>query len=1024
MASNEATGSEDTRRRDAIRPALAWGLEHRPYVLFHKENLTYEIAGIFNAVLRPYQRQGIQFLFNGVFGSSQPAGIILADDMGLGKTIQVIGLLSALLKKTHQKEVDWLRCHHIRMGQIKVDRAFLIISPASVMFNWAEELDKFGYFIVEKFHARDRDSILRLVKRGEVEILLTTFETARENINELNDVDWDAVIVDEVHKIKEPKARVTQALKGLRCRRRIGLTGTLLQNKYDELWCLLDWANPGCLGSLRSFSHKYSQNIEKGLKVDATKVELAKARELQKELDSFRTQFVLRRTKDKTIQDQLPKKTDQVVFCQPSKFQLSVFQALLLSEEMQFVYDGLESCPCGSGQYGRKCCRRALKGQEWNQVVFTWLHLFLKVANHVALLMPHRTTSTTQRLEAERFCQIAFAQDHPDMLDHSKFSRFQELANPKYSGKMQVLVKMLKAIENEPGNSKVLVFSYSTRVLDILEIFVQGQGYEYLRLDGTTPIGERAKMVANFNADPSIFTFLISTKAGGLGLNITSANVVIVFDPNWNPSHDLQAQDRAYRLGQTRDVRVFRLISAGTIEENIYLRQVYKQQLGRNAVDGEKATRFFRGVQGQVQGELFGVKNLFAVRFEGKYLIDTILERQDLVKDLAGGPNFQVKENVLQPRDEEIDEHEFLEDLLAEGTEQPRAAKSEMEVILESTQVVHRHANQDLVGGSRWEDQISKAAAKSVLEGNCDEEELAWENVEMGPTQDVSAQAQTQELVQPEAINLEPKRNFDQSLAEIQRRPRVFQEPGSTKVLYGQTPKTIQMRDFSHLAQFMDMSLQDCAERVLQLNSKERFALLGRFYASQNVANAKQVYNRVHTEIQERKECEKVRITKMAKTKKARQTTRDSDKMVIELAEDSCESLEAIILDDLQENDPPRISPMEDRDPDCKPAPKERYRSQRKCSESSSEGESALYSKVRTPPREVHSQSCHPTNDSYYSILNSPPKDSQYCTIRMVTPISEPTRAVALTLARVDGPPESDASLTSAERSDDMAVVE
>ena len=125
----------------------------------------------------------------------------------------------------------------------------------------------------------DRDKALQQARIGRVEVVLTTFETARNDIDDLNGVDWDCVIVDEVHRIKDPKSKVTMALKSLRCRRRIGLTGTLLQNKYEELWCVLDWANPGCLGSLRSFRESYVEPIERGLVVDASKGKLAKARD-------------------------------------------------------------------------------------------------------------------------------------------------------------------------------------------------------------------------------------------------------------------------------------------------------------------------------------------------------------------------------------------------------------------------------------------------------------------------------------------------------------------------------------------------------------------------------------------------------------------------------------------------------------------------------------------------------------------------------------------------------------------------
>ncbi len=162
---------------------------------------------------------------------------------------------------------------------------------------------------------------------------------------------------------------------------------------------------------------------------------------------------------------------------------------------------------------------------------------------------------------------------------------------------------------------------------------------------------------------PSAFS---PSRAGGLGLNITGANVVVVFDPSWNPAHDLQAQDRAYRLGQHRDVRVYRLITAGGIEENVYLRQVYKQQLSRNAVDGEKARRYFEAIQGQAKGELFGVANLFAVRNSDsdpassssvRCLTTEIFRRHERVEELVRGrrKRTEVMDNLLDYEEGEGD---------------------------------------------------------------------------------------------------------------------------------------------------------------------------------------------------------------------------------------------------------------------------------------------------------------------------------------------------------------------------------
>ena len=171
---------------------------------------------------------------------------------------------------------------------------------------------------------------------------------------------------------------------------------------------------------------------------------------------------------------------------------------------------------------------------------------------------------------------------------------------------MKATLKLLQ--RHKERHDKVLLFSSSCQLLDILQQMVISQGYSYNRLDGSTPLHERQTMVKEFNGDSNKFVFLISTKAGGLGLNLTSANIVIIYNPTWNPSDDMQAQDRAYRMGQTKNVTVYRLVSMGTIEEQMYLRQVYKHHLNQSTIENVQAKRIFEGVakDSNDQGQIFG----------------------------------------------------------------------------------------------------------------------------------------------------------------------------------------------------------------------------------------------------------------------------------------------------------------------------------------------------------------------------------------------------------------------------------
>ncbi|KAK7934276.1 hypothetical protein WMY93_005172 [Mugilogobius chulae] len=197
---------------------------------------------------------------------------------------------------------------------------------------------------------------------------------------------------------------------------------------------------------------------------------------------------------------------------------------------------------------------------------------------------------------------------------------------------MKVLQKLLHYYCQR--KDKVLLFSLSTKLLDVLESYCMAEGLDYSRLDGNTKSKERVHIVKEFNSSSHINICLVSTMAGGLGLNFVGANVVVLFDPTWNPANDLQAIDRAYRIGQCRDVTVLRLISLGTVEEVIYLRQVYKQQLHSSVVAVESARRYFEAVQGDdtQKGELFGIKNLFRLQTQGTCLTRQILEREGQVE--------------------------------------------------------------------------------------------------------------------------------------------------------------------------------------------------------------------------------------------------------------------------------------------------------------------------------------------------------------------------------------------------------
>ncbi|XP_014792158.1 PREDICTED: DNA excision repair protein ERCC-6-like 2 isoform X1 [Calidris pugnax] len=586
-----------------------------------------------NRYLRDYQREGAQFLY-GHYANKR--GCILGDDMGLGKTIQVISFLAAVLHKKGTREDIENNMPEFLLRTMKKEtkcnpkKTFLIVAPLSVLYNWKDELDTWGYFKVSVLHGSKKDNDLSRIKQGKCEVALTTYEILRLYLDEFNSVEWSAVIVDEAHRIKNPKAQITQTMKSLKCTVRIGLTGTILQNNMKELWCVMDWAVPGLLGSRQYFKKKFSDPVEHGQRHTATKRQLATGRKAMVKLARKMSGWFLRRTKA-LISDQLPKKEDRMVYCSLTEFQKAMYQAVLETEDVNLVLRAGEPCSCNSGRKRKNCCYKVnAYGETIKSLRFSYLTILQKVANHAALLQTENS-SKQQEAHIKRVCSQVFS-SFPDFVQLSNDAAFETVSDPKYSGKMKVLQQLLNHFRK--NKDKVLLFSFSTKLLDVLEQYCMASGLDYRRLDGSTKSEDRVRIVREFNSMQEINICLVSTMAGGLGLNFVGANVVILFDPTWNPANDLQAIDRAYRIGQCKDVKVFRLISLGTVEEMMYLRQVYKQQLHCAVIGSENAKRYFEAVQGskEHQGELFGIHNLFKLRIHGSCLTKDILEREGRVE--------------------------------------------------------------------------------------------------------------------------------------------------------------------------------------------------------------------------------------------------------------------------------------------------------------------------------------------------------------------------------------------------------
>ncbi|CAM9419002.1 unnamed protein product [Chrysoparadoxa australica] len=629
----------------ALQPTLAnpqWLQEGepQPYPLGTCDGREYFIPAAINRYLKEYQREGVQFMWDRY---SRGEGSILADDMGLGKTVQIIALLAAVLGKTGTpKDIEELKQRKRDPNALLPPCAPVLIAvPSATAEGWTNHLKDWGHF--EHKHlacGKDIDSLLDGL--GKLEVVVMSHDLLGQNRGRLTskNVKWGLLVVDEFHKAMTQRTRLAQACSQLRphIRSLIGLTGTPLQNKMQELWWLMQLAKPGCLGTKERFKEYFAVPIKRGLQCGASEYAKAKGKERQQELDDIIKKCMLQRFKREVLVDDLPSKSQFVVFCPLSKVQRRLYKHILSLPDFQGCARATDPCDCGREDVRGKCCYkipmsdgdidpRAVIWLEQHEereecrkcptcVGLPCLSKLQKVANHPMLLQTNSEDRDNARQEkVKRFAEVALPGGPGSLRD--KMGGLErpynfEMASTEHSGKLQTLHKMLQKFYQE--NRRLLLFSLSVMMLDILEMYCKAKGYTYLRLDGSTPGAQRQTMVNKYNdKDSNIFIFLISTKAGGLGLNLPRANRVIIYDVHWNPTNDAQAQDRAYRIGQMEDVEVFTLVSEGTVEEMTYLRQLYKTQIASAAMSGEGGRRQFVGVQDSKgeEGELFGFKNLF-----------------------------------------------------------------------------------------------------------------------------------------------------------------------------------------------------------------------------------------------------------------------------------------------------------------------------------------------------------------------------------------------------------------------------
>lgn len=528
-----------------------------------------------------YQKEGVLWMW-GLYLKNK--GGILGDDMGLGKTIQVIAFLSGMFESELVKSV-------------------LLLVPVSLIANWKKEFKRWapGILVLE-YHGgtkKEREKSLATVQaRGGV--LITSYGLTQANSEPFCTRDrrkfvWSYLILDEGHKIKN-QTKTTKAVCGIPAKNRLVLTGTAVQNNLQELWALFNFAHQGALvGSLSTFRNQYENPINRAREKDATPGERLLGTEIAAQLRQLIQPYFLRRTKKEVFENKenteaekalmrsklsfTSKKNDLVIWIYLSELQKKVYREFLESPEVANILMTKKS-PLVQLTVLKKICDHP--------------RLLSKRACVQIGMYGNMTKEQIERfLEREEGTSMSINDVSDDVL-------IQE------SGKMTFVLQLLSILRDE--GHRTLIFSQSRKILDIIERILKNRRFRTTRLDGTiSRLCERDQIVNNFQTKSKADVFLLTSQVGGVGLTLTAADRVIIYDPSWNPATDAQAVDRAYRIGQLKNVVVYRLITCSTVEEKIYRRQIFKDSIIKQTTGKQKdPMRYFTK---QELRELFTLEN-------------------------------------------------------------------------------------------------------------------------------------------------------------------------------------------------------------------------------------------------------------------------------------------------------------------------------------------------------------------------------------------------------------------------------
>eukprot|EP00468_Gymnochlora_sp_CCMP2014_P002076 CAMPEP_0167742078 /NCGR_PEP_ID=MMETSP0110_2-20121227/1220_1 /TAXON_ID=629695 /ORGANISM="Gymnochlora sp., Strain CCMP2014" /LENGTH=1481 /DNA_ID=CAMNT_0007626217 /DNA_START=21 /DNA_END=4466 /DNA_ORIENTATION=+ len=619
------------RREDRMkkRKGVAYpSTKQRPFEELKKQPAWLNSLGL---ELRDYQLNGVNWL---AYSWAHNTNAILADEMGLGKTIQCVVFLGILSE----------------MRQLL--GPYLIVVPLSTLPAWRKEFAKWTPFLnvvtyvgnpTARSTIRDfefyQDSGRKASNRKfRMNVLLTTYELVINDKTFLQNVNWKYLMVDEAHRLKDRKSKLYDVLNSFKTANRLLITGTPLQNSMEELWCLLHFLDPKKFSNLEEFTQSYDVN---SFTLDAEGRKISKLHEMLKP-------YLLRRDK-KAVLKSLPKKTERILRVQQTHMQKRYYKSVMA-----------------------KNYKELNKGQHKHSLMNTVMEL-KKVCNHPFLLPA----------AWEEFEHSVDSSVHV----YSKEYKSEKLnALIKNSGKMILLHKLLKRLYDD-GN-RVLIFSQMVQMLHILADYLAICGYRFQRLHGSMGSRDRQQAMDNFNKEGSKdFAFLLSTRAGGLGVNLATADTVVIFDSDWNPQNDLQAMARAHRIGQKRHVNIYRFVTKDTVEEKILERAKKKMILDHLVIQQmDTSGRLKLKKKGK---KSYNCKDLTKIlKFGAKKLFEE--DRNGEKEDAKDENDTSAKQN-----DDHNDENIDLDEILSRAeTKEKDADRTEADAFLSNFNVAEFKTNE------------------------------------------------------------------------------------------------------------------------------------------------------------------------------------------------------------------------------------------------------------------------------------------------------------------------------------------